>query len=286
MPCSCDILLFGTMGTIGPVVRDDFEKHGLDVMLVDFAQNTQRDEFGYRRLLGKVLKEVRPLMIIPIGHCLTLAKMKQEGVGCLNDIIIPVETPEKIQLMDSKTRCSRFVSKLDVPQPRIYSLEEALSYEEFKNTPILNLIFKREKSFGGSGVYRPKNLQSLKNLAEHEPGNDFLIQDYIEGKDISVDCLRWKGEFFSSCYETLQKEQGQGPSTQRKATDCEKVKALAATILSALDYSGICGMDFRLDNAGNPYFLECNPRFCGGIKTQIESGFDLPYLLYKAASKA
>lgn len=281
----CDILLFGTMGEIAQVISRDLESHGLKTISIPFAQNTRRDDFGYCRLLTKTLATLRPRVIFPIGHPLNLSLLKESRPELFDGIRVPVETPEKISLLDSKTECCRFVSTIGVLQPRFYTLEEAMNNEDFKRMELLNLIFKREKSFGGSGVHRPKNLQSLHNLAMHEPGNEYLIQDYIEGKDVSVDCLRMNGTFEAHCYETVAKCQGAGPSVTRKPTECGAIVDIARTILSAVDYQGVCGMDFRLDESGTPYFLECNPRFCGGIETQIESGFDLPWLLYRAATE-
>lgn len=51
-------------------------------------------------------------------------------------------------------------------------------------------------------------------------------------------------------------------------------------ILDAVDYHGVCGVDFRIDKAGNAFFLECNPRFSGGIESALASGFDIPYIYY------
>lgn len=278
----CDILLFGTMGEIGPVVRERLSFHGLDAVLVDFGQNTQRDSFGYRRLLSKTLQTLKPKVIMPVGHPLTLSEMNAEKMPVLEGITVAVETPDKIRLLDSKTACSRLAGRLMIRQPHIYTLEEALNRQEFKESSALELIFKREKSFGGSGVYRPKNLQSLENLSKHEPGSDFLIEDYIKGEDVSVDCLR-KGDYFvSSCYRTTSKKQGHGPSVERIPCTNSEIEKAARTILDAIGYNGICGMDFKVDAKGDAYFLECNPRFCGGVRTQIESGFDLPFLLYKS----
>ncbi len=55
-------------------------------------------------------------------------------------------------------------------------------------------------------------------------------------------------------------------------------------MVETIDYEGVCGMDFRRDSQGNWYFLECNPRFTGGIDTQIAAGFDIPYGYWRLAS--
>lgn len=267
MEKGCDILLFGTMGNTGPAVRDSLAGHGFSVRLVDFAQNTLRDEPGYRRELLKTLACFQPRMVIPIGNQTAMARLK---LGLPSDILIPVSDAAVVELLDSKVRCSRMVAGLGVLQPRMFS-----SASEVGTFPV---IFKRDRSFGGSGVMRPRSREALQRLMEHEPQNPFLIEELIEGQDYSVDAVRWDGFFRASCYRSLA-NRGQGPSTQREAVIREDLCVIARQILDHVDYRGVCGMDFRINSDGKAYFLECNPRFTGGIETQIAAGFDIPYVL-------
>ena len=267
---SCtDVLLFGTMGNIGPVVRDDFVSHGLSVRLVDFPQNTLRDEPGYRRELRKVLERCQAGCLMPIGSQLALAGMRAELPA---DLAVPVENVGKLALLDDKVRCSELAAYLGIPQPVIYR-----DADDVRTFPV---IFKRASSFGGSGVYRPRSREALQRLMAHEPGGRFLIEELIDGDDYSVDVVRWHGYTRFGCYKTLS-QRGHGPSVERMCVSFPKLGELALRILEYLDYNGVCGMDFRVDCDGNLFFLECNPRFTGGIETQIENGFDIPYILYQ-----
>jgi len=328
-----DILLFGKMGEIGPVVRDDLIGHGFSVQLVDFPQNTFKDESGYRRTLLKAVAAFQPRIILPIGHplAMTLAvedamcavevlpgtdvvspeqylRASFDALALLQNAIVPIPSVETIRLLDSKVRVSALAAKLGIPQPRLYTNAD--------EAPEGQVVFKRDRSFGGSGVYRPKKRESLLNLMAHEPGSPYLIEDYIEGTDLSVDCVRIpdgrclstvgfrEPAFFKAgCYRTVSKRQGQGPSVLREVVDCPQAVEYAHRLLDAVDYRGVCGLDFRLAASGrdsvtaadaddgsvtddrlqpgNLYFLECNPRFTGGIATQIASGFDIPYELVK-----
>lgn len=262
----CDVLLFGTMGLTGPVVRDAIAGRGLDVRLAGFPQNTFRDEPGYRRELLKSVASCRPRMILPIGCQLALARLK----GSLPpDIVIPVDTAEKIAMLDSKVECSRLAAELGIRQPRMFT-----GADDVSDYPV---IFKREKSFGGSGVYRPKSREALQSLMEHEPGNRYLIEELIDGDDYSVDAFRWDGIFQAGCYKSLS-NRGQGPATARQSVSFPELCQISSTILDHIDYHGVCGMDFRVDKAGGIFFLECNPRFTGGIATQLEAGLDIPAL--------
>lgn len=319
MTTPCDILLFGTMGDIGPAVKCSLEAQGLKVALVDFPQNTFRDEPGYRRELAKAIALHSPSVIWPIGNQLAMARAVAASKMCDRQgcdvasadlmameesvvaskacsgvippgIIVPIAGQDTIALLDSKVRVSALAKKLGIPQPRIYT-----SPEEVASFP---MIFKREHSFGGSGVYRPRSREALDKLIRQE-GGKYLMEEFVEGYDISVDCLRIGSVFKAGCYRCLGKVQGQGPATVREAIDCPEAIGYARKILEHLNYRGVCGFDFRVgairdykskgefvdsgtmdckigNSKGALYFLEANPRFTGGISTQIASGFDIP----------
>ncbi|MCQ2072136.1 MAG: ATP-grasp domain-containing protein [Bacteroidaceae bacterium] len=267
---TCDILLFGTMGDIGPTVERSLTAHSYSVRLVDFAQNTLRDEPGYRRELGKAIAACNPRIIIPIGNQTAMARLKPSLTQ-----IVPVSDAATVELLDSKVRCSALAGGLGIRQPRLFA--SALEVDRFP------VIFKRDRSFGGSGVLRPRSREALQRLVEHEPQNPYLIEELIEGTDYSVDAVRCGDFFQAACYRSLS-NRGQGPSTMREPAVREDLCRTARKILDHVGYQGVCGLDFRVSDDGTAYFLECNPRFTGGIETQIAAGFDIPYLLVKQYS--
>lgn len=268
----CDVLLFGSMGNISEIAGESLRAHGLDVVSVSFPQNVCRDRAGYRRELFKAIQKYHPAMVMPVGNTLTMASLTGE---LPEGTIAAVGRAEHIAMLDSKISTYALAQMLDIPQPRRY-----LSPEEIEKYPV---ILKRDKSFGGSGVYKPRTRDALENLMAHE-GNDFLIEEYVEGCDYSVDCVSdgiddAKGMNFSIYRCTSNR--GQGPSISRECVDYPLLGEYAGRILGHIGYKGVCGMDFRVDGKGKVCFLECNPRFCGGLGTQIQAGFDIPWMLYK-----
>ena len=280
----CDVLLAGTMGDIGAMVAESLRAHGLAVMQMDFVQNTPRDEAGYRRTLLHAVEACRPRMIWPIGHPLALSRLvhgtdtdiaprlTERLRGLLGDICVPVAKPDVIQLLDSKVDCSRLAGEQGIPQPVLYA-----SAEEVKAFPV---IFKRERSFGGSGVYKPESVEALRRLMANERGRRFLIEEFVEGEDVSVDMVRWGDEFHAACYRTLSRRQGQGPADSREPCEAPAIIAYGRRLVEAVGYEGVCGMDFRVGTDGRICFLECNPRFTGGVATQVAAGFDIPWRFY------
>lgn len=268
-PVRCDVLLVGTMGETGPVAAASLESHGLKVVRREFPQNIFRDEWGYRRAVTNALKDWAPSLIMPVGNTVALSRMRDslpQGVRAA------VESEEKVRILDSKVACSALAAELGIPQPRMYKCVDDVGG--------VQVVFKRDVSFGGHGVHLPWTKDSLIHLIEHQPaGEPYLIEDYIDGTDYSVDAVRWHGGFMASCYRTLS-QKGLGPSSTREVVEFPEISAYAERILDRLDYNGVCGMDFRVDMSGKAFFLECNPRFTGGLATQIASGFDIPWLLW------
>lgn len=284
MTYDIDILLCGTMGDIADTAQSALATHGLKVMTMPFAQNVFRDEQGYRRELLHTLREVRPRVIMPVGHTLVLSRLAHpDGVNpppealseLLKGICIPVDTPDKIMLLDSKVQASALATRLDIPQPRFFH-----TIEEVSHWPV---IFKRDRSFGGSGVHRPESPVALSHLMASQPGKPFLIEEYIEGDDVSVDFIRTSDALHARCYRLLSRRQGQGPSTAREPIERPDIIELGSRLLRHIDYRGVCGMDFRLTSDGEPRFLECNPRLTGGLATHLAEGFDIPFFWYTYA---
>lgn len=258
------------MGGISPAVRSSLESHGLSVCSADFEQKTFRDEAGYRRELFKAVNASGAGMVFPVGDTTALSRCKAllpEGV------LAAVEDEQKIGILGQKVPFSCLMSRMGIRQPYLYS-----SIDEAEGKDI---IFKRNVSYGGHGVHRPRDRKALMNLIAHQPdGEPYLIEEYIEGEDYSVDAIRFGENFTASAYKVLDAK-GNGPSTSRMVMHCPSLEDTAKSIMDELSFKGICGFDFKVDANGKAYILECNPRFTGGISTQIESGFDIPFLLWQ-----
>lgn len=280
----CDWLLAGSMtmpgekrDDIAEVVRRSLEASGYSVKHIPFPQNTHRDEPGYLRELTKAVRMFRPMAIMPVGDMLCAARFKEnildkcrEELGL--NITMAVDSSEKISLLSSKVQCSNLVSSLAIPQPKLFS-----SPEQVESYPA---VHKRDISVGGSGVHFPGNREALEHIIAHQPkGEGYLIEEFVEGECYSIDVLRFNNDFRYRCYKSVTRICASGPATERQTVLCPSLAEYAEKILSYIEYEGICGMDFIIDASGQAFFLECNPRFTGGLATQIESGFDIPNIL-------
>lgn len=288
-------MLFGSMGSIGDEARVLLASEGFHAVYEPFPQNVFRDESGYRRALVRALAVHRPDAVLPVGNPLAMSRFKglvERGIplcdilNCrepelseedLRKVEIVVEKEETIRILDSKVDFYEFARKLGLRQPETYSGAGDIPEG-------LKVVFKRDISYGGHGVHLPRSVGALKNLIAHQsPGEGYLIEEYIEGRDCSLDAVRYGDIFRCRVYESLAAK-GNGPAGIRKVLAgaepfVKEMEICAGTVLDALDYQGVCGFDFRVDNGGMVYLLECNPRFTGGVSVQAAAGFNIPALL-------
>ena len=59
------------------------------------------------------------------------------------------------------------------------------------------------------------------------------------------------------------------------------LQSATTTLLSAVGWTGVAMVEFRIAADGTPYLMEVNGRFWGSLQLSIDSGIDFPWLLYR-----
>lgn len=261
-----DVILINPCGRTGEIVSARLSRHGLRVLTLT-GPSARKNEDLYIRTLKKAVEETGAEMIVPVFFPEVLAAHKEEFPG----VLIPLDTADNIMLLDDKLSACRLVSGLGIRQPRIYG-----DISEVEDFPV---VFKRPSGQGGDSVYFPKTRRALENLSRTSA--EYLVEDFVEGENVSVDAVRWSGGFFHAAAYRVLLPHGKGVSTLRESMDAPELVESVKTILDAVDYKGVCGVDFiRESGSGEYFFLECNPRFSGGIESAIASGFDIPWVYW------
>ena len=194
------------------------------------------------------------------------------------ELIIPYADYNLLETLANKAESTKIAALIGVPTPKTYT-----STEEVTKYPV---VFKTVFGNSAKGVFFPTNKQELKELKQKYANEEYLIEEWIDGTDYSVDCVRWDGFWKSSVYHALvTKTDGGGTTTQREIVDIPELKENAKKLLDHLNYHGVCGIDFRYDpETGHIAYIETNTRFTGGLATPITAGFDIPWILYKLAT--
>ncbi len=231
----------------------------------------------YMPALKKIVHEHDVNLIIPLTDLdlRSLARHREElrESGC--EIMIGDEPA--VSLCRDKKKFMDFVEKTGLPTIRTFSLGR------FRQKPFYPCFIKPLRGSGGIGVAK---IESGRQLREHIHvfGQQLLVQDYIPGKEFTIDVYRTRaGE--TKCIVPRQRLLiRSGEVDQAITVHDEKLIAATKTLSDAIEgLWGVFCCQCRHSDDGTSYFFEINPRFGGGSPLSIHAGADLPlYVLQDA----
>ena len=291
---NCDVIITYCWNRVGYTILRSLHRHGLKVWAADTSKKnicsmsnfcagsfTYPDPFSEEKAFIEVLKakitELRPKVLMPThDESVVIMRHRDEFP---KELIIPYENAEKLLLLANKAKSTEIARQAGVSVPKVY--ERA---EDVESYPV---VFKTVIGNSAKGVYFPESKDELLKLMEEHKTEETLLQEWIGGTDYSVDCVRWDGFCKMSVYHALvTKTDGGGTTTQREIVDMPQLEAEAMKLMEAVDFHGVCGMDFRYDpRTKRIAYIETNARFTGGLATPVAAGFDIPWVVYKLATQ-
>ena len=290
----CDVILTYCWNRVGYTILKSLHQKGLKVWAADTSKRnicsmskfctgsfTYPDPFTEEDAFIQVLKdkvaELRPRVLMPT-HDESVVIMRHRDEFPV-DLIIPYEGEEKLLLLANKAESTELARKAGIPVPEVYK-----SIDEVKSYPV---VFKTVIGNSAKGVFFPKDREELVKLMDKHKDEETLLEEWIGGTDYSVDCVRWDGFCKTSVYHALvTKTDGGGTTTQREIVYMPQLEAAALKLMDAVDFHGVCGLDFRYDAENNKIaYIETNARFTGGLATPVAAGFDIPWVVYKLATE-
>lgn len=296
----CDVILTYCWNRVGYTILRTLSEKGLKVWAADTSKRNictmskycagsfvYPDPFTEEEAFIKVLKEkiaeLKPRVLMPT-HDESVVIMRHR-LEFPEGLIIPYESEELLLNLANKSWATQKAKEAGCPIPKVYG-----SVDEVESYPV---VFKTVLGNSAKGVYFPKSKEELQALMQEQHGNVFsndsemLLQEWIGGTDYSVDCVRWDGFWKSSVYHALvTKTDGGGTTTQREIVAAPELEKYAKLLLDAVDFHGVCGLDFRYDSeTGKAAFIEVNARFTGGLATPVAAGFNIPWAVYKLATE-
>lgn len=294
MNAQCDVILTYCWNRVGYTILKSLHQKGLKVWAADTSKRnicsmskfctgsfTYPDPFTEEDAFIQVLKdkvaELRPRVLMPThDESVVIMRHRDEFP---TDLIIPYEGEEKLLLLANKAESTELARKAGVPVPEVYK-----SINEVKSYPV---VFKTVIGNSAKGVFFPKDREELVKLMDKHKDEETLLEEWIGGTDYSVDCVRWDGFCKTSVYHALvTKTDGGGTTTQREIVYMPQLEAAALKLMDAVDFHGVCGLDFRYDAENNKIaYIETNARFTGGLATPVAAGFDIPWIVYKLATE-
>lgn len=289
----CDVLVTYCWNRVGYNIVRSLASHGLKVWAADtskqnicsmsrycFGSFVYPDPFSeedaFIDCLVKKIEVLKPKMLLPT-HDESVVIMRHRD-KFPPELIIPYENEEKLLLLANKAKSTAIAEKAGVSVPKVYK-----SADEVDSYPV---VFKTVIGNSAKGVFFPQSKYELEKLMKEHEEEETLLEEWISGTDYSVDCVRWDGFCKTSVYHALvTKTDGGGTTTQREIVNIPMLSDQAIKFLDAVDFHGVCGLDFRYDSkSGKIAYIETNARFTGGLATPIAAGYDIPWVLYNLAT--
>lgn len=285
----CDVIITYCWNRVGYNILKSLSRQGLNVWVADTSSYnicsvsrycagsfTYPDPFKHEEefisVLLKHIKVLNPKVLLPThDESVIIAKYRTEFP---KDLIIGCDSYNQLVNLSDKKISTEIAAKYNIPVPKIYS-----KTEEITDFPI---VCKTRIGNSAKGVFFPENRKELYELIQKFGQENLLLEDKVGGVDHSVDCVRFGNFFYATVYRALvTKTEGGGTTTQRILIDCPVLTEHARKILDAVNYQGVCGLDFRYDEESNEaFFIEVNARYTGGLATPIVAGFDIPWIHY------
>lgn len=136
------------------------------------------------------------------------------------------------------------------------------------------IVVKPYDGRSSQGLSVLQNQEQVFNFGQYHDTSRYIVQPKIEGRIITVDVVRDKNnhEVAVCRRELLRTLNGAGTSVQ--VFKNEKLERQAIRIAEILNVIGTVNFEF-IENKENEYFfLECNPRFSGGVAFSCIAGYD------------
>lgn len=114
---------------------------------------------------------------------------------------------------------------------------------------------------------------TLRQFAETSFPEPFLVMQYLEGDERSVDCLAQEGRLIAAVIRRKSAKAGRAQVIETNPALLETCSAMVAK----LGLNGLFNIQFK-DSGGVHYLLEVNPRMSGRSYYATVAGVNLPYL--------
>lgn len=233
---------------------------------------TVNEEEHYINRLTEICVEKKVDFIMPLTDAeidvLNENRDKFENISvlCLSDY-------KTIHICRDKSMTADFLGKR-----RLCRVIPGYSNEDIENQKISFPVAAKPvdgRSSQGFRVFRINEAEEFYRFYDQVSDGGYLYQQYIAGNVVTVDVVRDRKS--NRCVALARREllrtlNGAGLSVQ-VFRDVILEKS-CIDIAEALDITGCVNFEFIETEDKKRYFLECNPRFSGGVEFSVMSGYD------------
>jgi len=227
------------------------------------------DENKYIKFIQEVCKNENIKYILPLTDVEVDVFNRNREWFKKNDVCVCISEKSTLDICRNKKKIEEFISqKLDIITIPTIMLEDL---NEIKwEYPLVCKPYDGRSSQGLKYIYNEKEWVDFKDTVDHKK---YLVQPFIQGDIVTVDVVCGKNTIVTiPRKELLRTMNGAGTSVyvfrdHNLEIQCKKLAEI-------LNIVGCVNFEFIQDSDNNYHFIECNPRFSGGVEFSCIAGYD------------
>ena len=254
--------------------------------------NPDREPEAFLDKMEEVIREHRPesgeIVLMPFHKETYLLSKHRARFEPICKFALPAI--EQIEQVHDKGTLARTCGERRIPVPKTLVPESEAEFREAAKSFPYPAFVKLRKSASSVGVKKVNNAEEAVTVldefvAKHKPDDLPLLQQGVPGDDYCATFLFDHGEPRAvMTYHNLRSYPVRsGTGVLRETVQAPAIERIGRDFLAKLNWHGVAEIDFRWDGASDPWLIEVNPRFWGGLTQAVEAGWDYPYLLYRLA---
>lgn len=138
------------------------------------------------------------------------------------------------------------------------------------------IILKPRSGSGSRGIHLVHNAEELESFKFNDA---LLIQEYLPGKEYSVDVYVDQNGHCIACVPRERIKVDSGVAVVSRTFHDEYLSALACRVMTLVGLTGVANIQFKEDDQGIPKLLEINPRFSGTMPLTVAAGANIPKMV-------
>lgn len=190
----------------------------------------------------------------------------------LNNIQICISSKDTIDLCRDKMKMADFLKDKCADIINVIPTYTIFSRNEIQNR--VPLICKPKDGRSSQGITYIKSNDDWNVLLNKKDAENYIVQPFIPGNIVTVDVVRQNDEMCIAIprRELLRTLNGAGTSVY--VFNDEKLEHDCVSLANMLNIVGCVNFEFIENEQGEYYFIECNPRFSGGVEFSCIAGYD------------
>jgi len=239
----------------------------------------------FLREIGEIYRREGCSVLVPV-YLHAIRSLVGLSDGRFN-VLLP--RPDSFDIAERKAEFIRWADGRGYPVPRflIWNGEEGVVELCERHELEPPLVVKASIGEGAREVRYVDDWEALgKVLCELADSKPLLVQRRIFGVGYGVSCLFGRdGRLIARFVHKRLREipPTGGASVYRESVRWDELAELGTSILRDLSWRGLAMVEFKVDEAGDPYLMEINPRFWGSLPLAVASGVDFPRLYVEEA---